>query len=675
FLFKIDILGRIKNNGILLLNTHYSESEVWDKLPKPVQQIMVDKNVKLYIIDAYEVADKAKMGTRINTIMQTCFFKLAEVMNTDEAIGEIKKAIIKTYSKKGQEIVDNNIKAVDDSLSHLVEVKYPKTISSKLEMENKIPADAPKFVREVTAKMIYGQGETLKVSEIPVDGRFPTDTSKYEKRDIADKIALWNPEKCIECGMCVLHCPHSCLESKIFSEDDLKKAPSCFKVKNEVADKSGKNKFTIQISPEDCTGCSICSLGCPVGAIEMKQKHEIIENEKSNFSFFNTIESTDGTKNANNPKELQFKESLFKYSGACGGCGETPYLSTLTRLFGERMVVANATGCSSIFGGNLPTTPWSKNKEGRGPSWSNSLFEDNAEYGLGMKISDDTQKVEAIDLLEMLKDQLGAETVENLINNSNKSGFDEIEAQKKAVKEVKKKLAGINSFEARHLSSIIDTMIKRSNWIVGGDGWAYDIGYGGLDHVLASGKNINVLVLDTEVYSNTGGQASKATHMGASAKFAVNGKTTHKKDLGAMLMTYDNIYVAQVAIRANPMQTIKALKEAEAYDGPSIVIAYCSCIAHGIPLEKSFVQQKNAVDSGLWMLYRYNPDLLGTDKKALQIDSPEPKIDLLETYMYAETRYSYVKTVNAEFAQKSIEELKKHITNRWEKYKVLAEKV
>jgi pyruvate-ferredoxin/flavodoxin oxidoreductase len=634
---------------------------------------MLERDVKLYIIDAYEVAEKAKMGARINTVMQTCFFKLSQVINTDEAIGEIKKAIIKTYSKKGQEIVDNNIKAVDDSLSHLIEIKYPKIASSKLGMENKIPANAPEFVKKVTAKMIAGRGETLKVSEIPVDGRYPTDTSRYEKRDIADVIAFWNPEKCIECGQCVIHCPHACLETKVFSEEELKKAPSCFKVKNMVGDKSGKKKFTIQISPEDCTGCSICSIACPVSAITMKHKDEVIENEKINFNYFNAISAEEKVGEINNIKDLQFKESLFKYSGACAGCGETPYLTMLTRLFGDRMIVANATGCSSIYGGNLPTTPWAKNKEGRGPAWTNSLFEDNAEYGLGIKLSNDTQIAEASDLLERLKDQLGEDLVNSLIENSTKSSYSDIANQRKAIGTAKSKLSLIKSFEAQHLAAIIDVLLKRSNWIVGGDGWAYDIGFGGLDHVIASGKNINILVMDTEVYSNTGGQASKATNLGASAKFTSKGKTTQKKDLGAIAMTYDNVYVAQVAARANPAQTLKALKEAEAYDGPSIVIAYSSCIAHGIALEKSFTQQKNAVDSGLWMLYRYNPDLLGTGKNALQIDSNEPNIDLLETYMYAETRYNYVKTVNPDFAVKSLEELKKHIVNRYNKYKMMAE--
>lgn len=671
FLFKIDILGRIKNDGTLLINTHYSKDELWDQLPKVVQETIIDKNLKLFVIDAYEVAETAHMGSRINTIMQTCFFKLANVINPDEAIDEIKKAIIKTYSKKGQEIVDSNMKAVDDSLNHLYEVNYPKQVTSKLELENKIPNDAPKFVKEFTARLIAGNGETIKVSEIPFDGTFPIDTTKFEKRDIADKIAVWDQSKCINCGQCVLACPHSCLEAKVYTKDQIEKAPSCFKFKEVIGDKTGEKKYTIQISPEDCTGCSICVLSCPVQALSMEHKQKVIENEKISKSFFDTLKGEE-IEDPTNIKDLQYRDSLFKYSGACAGCGETPYLSLITKLFGDRMIVANATGCSSIYGGNLPTTPWSKNKEGRGPAWSNSLFEDNAEFGLGFKISQETQKIEAIDLLEKLKSELGADLVKDIIDNSIKTSDVETKKQKDRIATAKEKLAKINTFEALHLGSIIDVMLERSIWIVGGDGWAYDIGFGGLDHVVASGKNVNILVMDTEVYSNTGGQASKATNMGASAKFAVNGKTTNKKDLGAMLMVYNNVYVAQIAIRANPMQTMKALREAEAYDGPSVVIAYSSCIAHGAPLEKSFEQQKNAVESGLWMLYRYNPDLVNQNKNPLQIDSKEPKLDLLESYLYAETRYNYIKKINPEYAVEAVEALKKHISKRWNKYNLLS---
>lgn len=672
FLFKIDILGRIKNGGTLLLNTHYSKDEVWEQLPRVVQEAIIEKNLKLYVIDAYEVADKANMGSRINTIMQTCFFKLANVIDPEEAISEIKKAIIKTYSKKGQEIVDNNMKAVDDSLSHLFEVNYPKQVTSKLELENKIPDDAPKFVKDFTAKLIAGKGETIKVSEMSLDGTFPTDTTKYEKRDIADKIAVWDQTKCISCGQCVLACPHACLEAKEYTDDQISNAPSCFKFKEVLGDKTGKKRYTIQISPEDCTGCTICTSACPVQALSMKHKYEVIENEKESKKFFDTLTGNE-VNDPNNVKDIQFKESLFKYSGACAGCGETPYLSLLTKLFGDRMVVANATGCSSIYGGNLPTTPWSKNKEGRGPAWSNSLFEDNAEFGLGFKISQETQKMEAIDLLEKFRTVLGDELVDSTIENSTKTKDAEIKEQKARLQAIKEKLSKENGFEAQHLISIIDVMLQRSVWIVGGDGWAYDIGFGGLDHVIASGKNINILVMDTEVYSNTGGQASKATNMGASAKFAVNGKNTFKKDLGAIAMMYNNVYVAQIAIRANPAQALKALKEAEAYDGPSIIIAYSSCIAHGAPLEKSFIQQKNAIDSGIWMLYRYNPTLIEQGKNPLQIDSKEPKLDILETYLYAETRYNYIKKTNPEYATKAAEALKKHITRRWNKYRLLAD--
>lgn len=672
FLFKIDILGRIKDGGTLLLNTHYSKDEVWNQLPKVVQEAIIDKNLKLYVIDAYEVADKAHMGARINTIMQTCFFKLANVIDPNEAIDEIKKAIVKTYSKKGQEIVDNNMKAVDDSLSHLFEVNYPKKVTSKLELENKIPSDAPKFVKDFTARLIAGKGETIKVSEMSLDGTFPTDTTKYEKRDIADKIAVWDQSKCIGCGQCVLSCPHSCLEAKEYTKEQIDKAPSCFKFKEVIGDKTSTKRYTIQISPEDCTGCTICTMACPVQALSMKHKYEVIDDEKTSKKFFDTLKGNEVT-DPSNVKDIQFKDSLFKYSGACAGCGETPYLSLITKLFGDRMVVANATGCSSIYGGNLPTTPWSKNKEGRGPAWSNSLFEDNAEFGLGFKISQETQKAEAIELLEKFRGVLGDDLVNATIDNSTKTSDNEVKEQKARINTIKEKLSKEKGFEAQHLIAIIDVMLQRSVWIVGGDGWAYDIGFGGLDHVIASGKNVNILVMDTEVYSNTGGQASKATNLGASAKFAVNGKNTFKKDLGAIAMTYNNVYVAQIAIRANPAQALKALKEAEEYDGPSIVIAYASCIAHGAPLEASFTQQKNAIESGIWMLYRYNPALIEQGKNPLQIDSKEPKLDLLETYLYAETRYNYIKKTNPEYAAKAVEDLKNHISRRWKKYRLVAD--
>lgn len=672
FLFKLDILGRIKDGGTLLLNTHYSKDEVWDQLPKVVQQIIIDKNVKFYVIDAYKVADEAHMGTRINTIMQTCYFKLANVISFEEAVADIKNAIIKTYSKKGQEIVDNNIKAVDDSVANLFEVNYPKKVSSKIKMEEKVGKDAPKFVQEFTAKLIAGKGEEITTSQMPFDGTFPTDTTKYEKRDVADKVSVWDESKCIQCGQCVFACPHSCLESKVFTADQLKNAPSCFKAIPVVGDKTGEQKFKIQISPEDCTGCSVCVLACPVGALSMKPKQEVIKEEKECLNFFNTLEGKE-VEDPKTIKDLQFKDSLFKYSGACAGCGETPHLSLLTKLVGDRAIIANATGCSSIYGGNLPTTPYGKNKEGRGPAWSNSLFEDAAEFGLGFKLSQETQLVEASDLMEKLKDVLGTDLVKAIMDNYGNNTDAGVKTQIANLKKAKEILAKNNSFEAKHLASIIDVMLERSVWIVGGDGWAYDIGFGGLDHVLASGKKIRVLVMDTEVYSNTGGQASKATNLGASAKFAVNGKNTFKKDLGAIMMSYGNVYVAQVAIRANPNQALKAFKEAEAYDGPSLIIGYSSCIAHGVALEKSFTQQKNCVDSGMWMLYRYNPSLIAEGKNPLQIDSKEPKLDLLETYLYGETRYSNIKKANPEHAKEIVEMLKDHITRRWKKYKLLAD--
>jgi len=672
FLFKLDILGRIKKGGTLLLNTHYSKDEVWNQLPKVVQQLIVDRDVKFYVIDAYKVADDTHMGSRINTIMQTCYFKLANVIPVDEALKDIKEAIVKTYTKKGQAIVDNNIKAVDESLANLHEVNYPKTVSSNIEMEEKVGKDAPKFIQEFTAKLIAGKGEEITTSQMPFDGTFPTNTTKYEKRDVADKISVWDQSKCIQCGQCIFACPHSCLESKMFSAEELKNAPSCFKAIPVMGDKDGKMQYRIQISPEDCTGCSICVLACPVGALSMQPKQDAIKCEKENLKFFNTLEG----KEVEDPKDIknvQFKESLFKYSGACAGCGETPYLSLISKLFGERMVAANATGCSSIYGGNLPTTPWGKAKSGRGVAWSNSLFEDAAEFGLGFKLSQETQLVEASDLMEKLKDVIGADLVKEIMDNYGNNTDAGVKAQAERLKKAKEILAKNGSFEAKHLASIIDVMLERSVWIIGGDGWAYDIGFGGLDHVLASGKKIRVMVMDTEVYSNTGGQASKATNLGASAKFAVNGKNTFKKDLGAIAMTYGNIYVAQVAIRANPAQAMKAIKEAEAYDGPALIVGYSSCIAHGAPLENSFTQQKNCVDSGMWMLYRYNPSLIAEGKNPLQIDSKEPKLDLLETYLYGETRYSSIKKANPEKAAEIVEELKDHITRRWNRYKLLAD--
>ncbi|MDR2526934.1 MAG: pyruvate:ferredoxin (flavodoxin) oxidoreductase [Rickettsiales bacterium] len=675
FLFKIDILDRIKKGGIFLLNTHFSKDDVWSQLPKTVQKQIIDKNVEFYVIDAYELADKTKMGTRINTIMQTCYFKLADVIPLEEALKDIKDAIVKTYSKKGQEVVDNNIAAVDGSLANLFKVDYPKSANSKLSMESKIDSNAPEFVREVTATLIAGKGNTLKTSQVPFDGTFPTDTTKYEKRDVADKISVWHSDKCIQCGQCVFACPHSCLESKQYELEQLQNAPSCFKAIPVAGDKTGEQRFTIQISPEDCTGCSICAISCPVKAISMEHKHKIINDEKENYAFFNTVKG----KEVNDPKDIknaQFKPSLFKYSGACAGCGETPYLGLISKLFGERMIVANATGCSSIYGGNLPTTPWSKSENGRGPAWSNSLFEDNAEFGFGFKLSQEIQINESIDLLLRLKNIIeqgtkeifGEGLVDEVINNYGKTNDNEIREQIERVEKIKLILSKNNTFDAKHLISIIDALVERSIWIVGGDGWAYDIDFGGLDHILAMNKKVKVLVMDTEVYSNTGGQSSKATPLGASAKFAANGKKTMKKDLGAIAMMYENIYVAQVAVRANPAQTLKAIIEAEAYDGPSIVIAYSSCIAHGVSLEKSFEQQKGFVDSGMWLLYRYNPDLAKEGKNPLIIDSKEPKLDLLEQCLYNETRFSAIKKADPELAARNIEELKTNITKKWKKY-------
>ncbi len=672
FLFKIDILKRIKTGGTFLLNTHYSKEEVWNHLPRVVQETIINKKLHFYIIDAYEVADQTNMGSKINTIMQTCFFKLTEIIDTDKAIQEIKNSIVKTYSKKGQDIIDNNIQAVDKALDYLYKVEYTDQITSKLQLEHKIPKDAPEFVKNVTAKLISHNGEEIKVSEMPIDGTFPSDTSKYEKRNIAEKIAVWDQNKCIQCGRCILSCPHSCLEAKFYSKEELTNMPPCFKVVKLMGDRTDSNMYTIQISPEDCTGCSICAIACPVQAIHMEIKEKVIAEDLINKKFFDKIKPEE-VHDVSNIKNIQFKESLFKYSGACAGCGETPYLSLLTKLFGDRMIVANATGCSSIYGGNLPTTPWSKNSCGQGPAWSNSLFEDNAEFGLGMQISLEDQRTQTLNLLTSLTEDLDSTLVKNLIDGLTKINDVDIKEQRARLAILKEKLKQLNKKEAKRLYYLADNLLPKSVWIIGGDGWAYDIGYGGLDHVLASGKNVNILVMDTEVYSNTGGQASKATPLGAVAKFATEGKRTFKKDLGWMAMTYNNVYVAQIAIRANPQQALQALKEAGEYNGPSIIIAYGSCLSHGIKLENSFEQQKKAVESGMWLLYRYNPGLVEKGKNPLQLDCKEPNIQKLEDFLSRENRFLLVKKNNPDFYEKILEDLKKSTLCKWQKYKLISE--
>ena len=656
FMRKVDILGIAKQGATFLLNAPYEGNDVWNHLTKEVQQTIIDKKLNFYVINAVDVARQTGMGARINTIMQTCFFAISNILPKDEAIAQIKNAIKKTYSKKGDAIVQKNFAAVDATLEHLHKVDVPATATSSLRMSAPVPANAPEFVKKLTAEIIAGRGEQLPVSAFKdvVDGTWPTGTTQYEKRCIATEIPVWDANTCIQCGKCSLVCPHGVIRMKVASEEELKNAPATLKSADYKGKEFAGKKFMLQISPEDCTGCGICTSACPAKnkenperkAINMDHIENHLETEVANWNFFETLPYVKRTDVVNNlPKTTQLIQPLFEYSGACAGCGETPYVKLLTQLFGDRMVVANATGCSSIYSGNLPTTPYAKDEKGHGPAWSNSLFEDNAEFGLGMRFSIDQQTKFARTLLEGMKAELG-EIADKILSNP-QSNDAEIDAQRDNVKALRAKLAGIKSDDATRLNNLADYLIKKSVWILGGDGWAYDIGFGGLDHAIASGKNINILVMDTGVYSNTGGQQSKATPMGASAKFATAGKALPKKDLGMIAMSYGNVYVAQVSAGANDLQLIKALNEAEAYDGPSIIIAYCHCIAQGFNLADGLEHQKAAVETGSWALYRYNPDNIAQGKAPLMLDSKAPTRPLSD-YMSNETRFQIVNKANPE---------------------------
>ena len=657
FMRKVDILGIAKEGATFLLNAPYEGNEVWQHLPREVQQTIIDKKLNFYVINAVDVARKTGMGARINTVMQTCFFAISNILPKDEAIAEIKNAIKKTYSKKGDAIVQKNFVAVDASLEHMYKVDVPATATSEISMAAPVPANAPEFVQKLTAEIIAGRGEQLPVSAFNevVDGTWPTGTTQYEKRCIATEIPVWDPETCIQCGKCSLVCPHGVIRMKVASEEELKSAPSSLKSADYKGKEFAGKKFILQISPEDCTGCGICTSACPaknkanpeLKAINMDHIENHLDTEVANWNFFETLPYVKRTEVVKNlPKTTQLIQPLFEYSGACAGCGETPYVKLLTQLFGDRMVIANATGCSSIYSGNLPTTPYAKDEKGYGPAWANSLFEDNAEFGLGMRFSIDQQTHFAKTLLEELKDKVGAELVEKILSNPQKTDI-EIDEQRALVKTLREKLAGINDATAKQLNNLADYLVKKSLWILGGDGWAYDIGFGGVDHAIASGKNINILVMDTGVYSNTGGQQSKATPMGASAKFATAGKALPKKDLGMIAMSYGNVYVAQVSIGANDNQVIKAMNEAEAFDGPSIIIAYCHCIAQGFNLADGLEHQKAAVETGSWPLYRYNPDNVEAGKAPLMLDSKAPSRPLSD-YMSNETRFQVVNKMNPE---------------------------
>ncbi len=640
---------------------------------------MIEKKLKFYVIDGYDVANKTGMGGRINTIMQTCFFAISGVLPREEAIEAIKHTIEKTYGRRGESVVQKNYAAVDAALDHLHEVKVPGAITALFDIRPPVPAAAPEFVQKVTARMVAGEGDDLPVSAMPIDGTFPTATSQWEKRNIALDIPVWDEELCIQCGKCVLVCPHSVIRAKVYDEKHLEGAPASFKAVPARWKDMKDRKYTLQVAPEDCTGCTLCVEICPAKsksevkhrAINMAPQPPIREAEAANWEFFLNIAETDrAVLSPSQVKDVQLLRPLFEFSGACSGCGETPYLKLATQLFGDRMLVANATGCSSIYGGNLPTTPYCQNQEGRGPAWSNSLFEDNAEFGLGMRLALDKQNEYAKELVWRLNAAIGDELAQAILHADQKTEAG-IFAQRERVKILREKLAGVDTPEARDLKSLADSLVKKSVWIVGGDGWAYDIGYGGLDHVLASGRNVNILVLDTEVYSNTGGQASKSTPRGAVAKFAAGGKPVGKKDLAMMAVSYGSVYVARIAMGSSDMHTVKAFLEAEAFDGPSLIIAYSHCIAHGYDLVHGMEQQKAAVNSGYWPLFRYNPDLVAQNKNPFQLDSRAPSLPL-KSYIYNETRYTMLVKSNPEEAARLLKLAEEDVSSHWKLYDYLA---
>ncbi len=679
FTERYDILQNAEEGATFLLNSPFPVDEVWDHLPRVYQEEIINKKLKFYVIDAYDVAKATGMGVRINTIMQTCFFAISGVLPKDEAIAEIKKAIKKTYGKRGDIVVQQNFTAVDHTLAHLYQVDYPQTVTSTVELVPPVPANAPKFVQEVTAPIIAGHGDALPVSAFPVDGTYPTATTQYEKRNIALEIPVWIEDLCIQCGKCALVCPHAAIRTKVYPSDLLAGAPETFKSMDYKSRDLAGMKYTVQVAPEDCTGCNLCVNACPakdkseprIKAINMAPQPPLRETERENYQFFLDLPELDRTLIPfNNVKNSQLLEPLFEYSGACSGCGETPYVKLVSQLFGDRAIIANATGCSSIYGGNLPSTPWAVNRDGRGPAWSNSLFEDNAEFGLGFRLTLDKQKEFASELLDAHRAILGDVLVDGILeaDQSTEKGLAEQRARVAAVRE---KIAGNTESWAVSLGGVADALVKRSVWIMGGDGWAYDIGYGGLDHVMASGRDVNILVLDTQVYSNTGGQASKATPRAAVAKFAAAGKPLRKKDLGFIAMSYGNVYVAQIAMGASDAQTVRAIMEAEAFPGPSIVIAYSHCIAHGFDLANGMTQQKLAVDSASWPLYRYNPLNADEGKPVLSLDSKGPKIPLRD-YVYNETRYSMLVRSDEERAELLLKLAQDDVNVRWEQLEKMA---
>jgi pyruvate-ferredoxin/flavodoxin oxidoreductase len=679
---RVDVLGRAAPGATLLLNTPRPAAEVWDSLPRPVQEQILAKKITLYAIDAGEVAREAGLPGRTNTVLQTCFFAISGVLPRDEAIGAIKSAIAKTYSRRGAEVVERNNAAVDRAVAALHKIDIPGAVTASRGLPALVPPDAPGFVRRVTAEMMAGRGDDLPVSALPVDGTYPSGTTAFEKRNISDLVAEWDPDLCIQCGNCSFVCPHSVIRSKFYGQAELAGAPDSFRSMPLDARGLPDTRYSLQVYLEDCTGCELCVEACPVQApsepgrraINLAPREPLLAGERENIAFFETLPVNDRTRvDFGTVRGTQFLQPLFEFSGACAGCGETPYLKVLSQLFGDRLMIANATGCSSIYGGNLPTTPWATDAAGRGPAWSNSLFEDNAEFGLGFRLTADLHLRLATARLTELREAIGPDLVDELLTAPQRRES-EFADQRRRVAELGRRLdalAADHGPAVADLRSVAGHLVRRSVWLVGGDGWAYDIGSGGLDHVLASGRDVNVLVLDTEVYSNTGGQMSKATPLGAVAKFAAAGKTVPKKDLALQAVAYGNVYVARVAMGADPQQSLRALREAEAYDGPSLVIAYSHCIAHGIDMAKGMDQQYRAVASGYWPLMRYDPELRAAGENPFLLDSPRPRIPLAD-YTSRELRYRILANNDPAEAERLHALAEREVRQRWAIYEEMA---
>ena len=676
---RADVLGRAADGATLLLNCPRSPDEVWDALSRPVQEQILAKHIDVYVIDAGRIAREVGLAGRINIVLQTCFFALSEVLPREQAIDRIKAAVAKTYGRRGAEVVERNQAAVDRALEGLHRVEVPERATASRGLPPVVPAHAPEFVRTVTAEMMAGRGDDLPVSVLPVDGTYPSGTAAYEKRNISELVAVWDSELCIQCGNCSFVCPHSVIRSRYYDQSRLESAPDSFRSAPLEAVGLPDTRYTLQVYVEDCTGCELCVEACPVvapgdpvrKAINLAPREPLVAAERENIAFFETLPASDRSRvDFGTVRGTQFLEPLFEFSGACAGCGETPYLKLLSQLFGNRLMVANATGCSSIYGGNLPTTPWTTDADGHGPAWSNSLFEDNAEFGLGFRLAADRHTELARRRLAELRDMVGAELVDGILD-APQLRESELRAQRERVAELKRRLDGLVGNAVTDLLSVVDHLVRRSVWIVGGDGWAYDIGSGGLDHVLASGRNVNLLVLDTEVYSNTGGQMSKATPLGAVAKFATAGKTVPKKDLALQAIAYGNVYVARVAMGADPQQTLSAFREAEAYDGPSLVLAYSHCIAHGIEMRNGLDQQYRAVASGYWPLIRYDPMLRAAGRNPFLLDSPRPRIPLAD-YTSRELRYRMLTNTDPAEAERLHGLAEQAVAQSWDVYEWMA---